>query len=182
MNLQSTTTTPEVNVVTNSRSHTRATHIRATTLLAWSSWAIVIACATVSLILRIQNTAPLFSTYKGGGAGLLSEILYWEILIPLATPAYATVGAIVASRRPTNAVGWICLIGGLIIGLQDVSWQSLPCSSPCAIASSASLRHEVDLNQLNEQLVAIVQETMQPAHVSLWLRSSSRDGTQNTQV
>lgn len=51
-----------------------------------------------------------------------------------------------------------------------------------AFGISASLRHEVDLNQLNEQLVAIVQETMQPAQVSLWLRSSSRDGTQNTEV
>jgi hypothetical protein len=49
-------------------------------------------------------------------------------------------------------------------------------------AFSASLRHEVDLNQLNEQLVAIVQETMQPAHVSLWLRSSNQDGMHNTQV
>ncbi len=36
---------------------------------------------------------------------------------------------------------------------------------------SATLQSEVDLSQLNEQLVAIVQETMQPASVSLWLRS-----------
>jgi len=37
-------------------------------------------------------------------------------------------------------------------------------------AFSATLRNEVDLSQLSEQLVAVVQETMQPSHVSLWLR------------
>jgi len=40
---------------------------------------------------------------------------------------------------------------------------------------SAALRSEVDLNQLSEQLVAIVQETMQPAHVSLWLRKPEQE-------
>jgi hypothetical protein len=39
-------------------------------------------------------------------------------------------------------------------------------------AFSQTLRSEVDLAQLSEQLVAVVQETMQPASVSLWLRSS----------
>jgi hypothetical protein len=38
-------------------------------------------------------------------------------------------------------------------------------------AYSATLRNEVDLNHLREELVHVVQETMQPAHVSLWLRS-----------
>jgi hypothetical protein len=37
-------------------------------------------------------------------------------------------------------------------------------------AFSATLRNEVDLNQLSEQLVAVVEETMQPTFVSLWLR------------
>jgi hypothetical protein len=37
-------------------------------------------------------------------------------------------------------------------------------------AFSATLRNEVDLHQLREHLVAVVQETMQPSHVSLWLR------------
>nr|HET6903017.1 hypothetical protein [Ktedonobacteraceae bacterium] len=34
---------------------------------------------------------------------------------------------------------------------------------------SATLRGEVELTELSEQLVAVVEETMQPAHVSLWL-------------
>jgi len=39
---------------------------------------------------------------------------------------------------------------------------------------SASLHSEIDLADLSEQVVAVVQETMQPAHVSLWLREPSR--------
>jgi hypothetical protein len=37
-------------------------------------------------------------------------------------------------------------------------------------AFSATLRQEVDLDQLREHLLAVVQQTMQPAHFSLWLR------------
>jgi hypothetical protein len=42
----------------------------------------------------------------------------------------------------------------------------------------ATLRNEVDLNQLSKHLIAVVQDTVQPAHVSLWLRKSSPEKNQ----
>jgi hypothetical protein len=49
-------------------------------------------------------------------------------------------------------------------------------------AFSSTLRNEVDLDQLREQLLAVVQETMQPAHVSLWVRQPSRMETPSFQA
>jgi hypothetical protein len=44
-------------------------------------------------------------------------------------------------------------------------------------AFSAALRNEVNLEQIQTRLLAVLQETVQPAHVSLWLRTLEQQRT-----
>jgi hypothetical protein len=42
-------------------------------------------------------------------------------------------------------------------------------------AFGTTLHHEVDLTQLSKHLTEVVDETMQPSHISLWLRPTNHD-------
>src|SRR5215211_2599769 len=94
---------------------------RASSWLAWSlaglSGAVFVFDAILT-ILSLYVTAPAaqpFSDWGSGGA--IGNLL---ILAPFL--AFTIVGALIASRRPENPIGWICLVAGLfwtLIALDD---------------------------------------------------------------
>ena len=47
-------------------------------------------------------------------------------------------------------------------------------------AFSSRMLDEVDMGRLTSQLLTAVEETMQPTHVSLWLRNDSEDSQQES--
>jgi hypothetical protein len=51
--------------------------------------------------------------------------------------------------------------------------QELGGMSSRTLLFSASLRDETDLDTLNYELVSVVRKTIQPSHVSLWLRTAT---------
>jgi len=81
---------------------------RAATVLAWSLAAasLVLLLPAATLLYLSRSAAPA----SEDGSNLLDYAL--TIAFPVMVAAYATVGALVASRRPRNAVGWLlCTVG-----------------------------------------------------------------------
>jgi hypothetical protein len=99
------------------RANTRAYSWLAWSLLGLSSGAMFLAGAILS-IFSLYVTAPAAQPSSDwGSGGAIGNLL---ILAPFLT--FTLVGALIASRRPENPIGWICLLAGLfwtLIALDD---------------------------------------------------------------
>jgi hypothetical protein len=78
--------------------------------LAWSLWVVTLAFIAGGLILGVASRpeAPLYG--------------YW-VEDTLIGPTFATLGALIVSRRPGNVIGWIFLVAGEGAGVQLLCGQ-----------------------------------------------------------
>jgi hypothetical protein len=84
---------------------------RASSRLAWSLWAITVALTALSALLVVLSLSrpntPVFDWWFGNTFVVID----------------ATVGAIVASRRPENPVGWLLCLSGVVVGASTFASQ-----------------------------------------------------------
>jgi hypothetical protein len=89
-----------------------------TRVTSWLAWSLAVLCVVLFLAAVALHIATLPVRPPGSwGTGGISTPL-WAILPFLPFPI---VGALVASKRPTNPVGWICLAVGLVWMLNMVT-------------------------------------------------------------
>jgi hypothetical protein len=112
---------------------------RAAAALAWSFAALSLVMFAASVALHLA-TLPV-QPPPAWGTGGISVVLY--VYLPFL--AFPLVGALIASKRPTNPIGWICLAVGLlwmlsvtsgpyaVYGLRVATFGSVP--FPTAISS-----------------------------------------------
>jgi hypothetical protein len=118
---------------------------RTASLLAWSSAALGVVLVTAGASLA-----------AAGGSD--SELFFGLVFVLVLSTS--VVGGLVASR-PHAAAGET-----LFPGCRSSGWPWRPCSP-----RSSRLRREVELDELRADLEDVVSVTMQPSHVSIWLRN-----------
>jgi hypothetical protein len=76
--------------------------------LAWSLWLLVMAVNVLTFVLfTVPDDTQTATTLFGTAIGRIPFI------------AFATVGALILSRRPSNVIGWLCWAIGLAVSLSD---------------------------------------------------------------
>jgi hypothetical protein len=120
--------------------------------LVYGTLTVILTAVYVGLVIELQALLRSIISHDSGVAIVLSTLAIYMLFQPL--------------RRRIQRI------------IDRRFYRSKYDAAKTVAAFSATLRQEVDLSQLREQLLAVVQETMQPAHVSLWLRPPEHDGKQ----
>ncbi|MEJ7814681.1 MAG: hypothetical protein WKF53_05835 [Rubrobacter sp.] len=78
---------------------------------AWLAWSLATLCGVMFVAVGVLGVLAQSAQSPGDStiAGTISETVIFVLFL-----AFPIVGALVASRRPQNPIGWICLASGLL--------------------------------------------------------------------
>ena len=82
-------------------------------LVAWGLWLLVAVGFVVAFILDLLN---------GQQGVVLAVVDFWSGALPFL--AFTTVGVLILSRRPHNAIGWLCWAIGAVVGFGNVGFET----------------------------------------------------------
>jgi hypothetical protein len=97
-----------------SPSHDRM-RLRSASWLAWGLWLLVAGGSTIAFTLALLN---------GRQASVVAIVDWWTGALPFL--AFATVGALILSRRPYNAIGWLCWAMAAVVCFGSVGFEAAP--------------------------------------------------------
>jgi hypothetical protein len=98
---------------------------------AWFAWAL----AALSLVLLLAGIT-LSHLSRSAVPGSVDSPTWLESAFTAMFATYPTVGAVVASRRPTNAVGWLLCAGGLATALERFTEEYTHYADAMALAGA----------------------------------------------
>lgn len=94
----------------------RVTERRAA-LLAWSACGLTVAFSAATAAFGLLNDGTALPPREGGGeVGAAGDLTFTVMIV-----AFSALGALVASRRPRNPIGWILCISPLALGFTGVT-------------------------------------------------------------
>jgi len=153
-------------------------------------WTILLLSMSIPILrYRLWDIDVIINrTLVYGSLTVLLVALYVSLILVLQALVRAVTSSL--SEQPVVIVGSTLVIAAIFHPLRRrlqaiIDRRFYRCKYDAAkitAAFNSTLRNKVDLDQLREQLLAVVQETMQPSHVSLWVRRPGWPDTPSLQI
>ena len=152
-------------------------------------WTIVLLSVSIPILrYRLWDIDVIINrTLVYGSLTILLGALYVGLILALQTLVHVITGSF--SQQPLAIVASTLVIAALFQPFRrhlqnfiDRRFYRRKYDAAKVVATfSATLRTEVDVDTLRNHLIAVVQETMQPTHISLWVRPPTRTVTPTLQ-
>ena len=84
--------------------------------LAWALTAITVALAAATAALAIADDGTRLPAAEGGSVDALGELMFAVMVV-----AFGGLGALLATRRPRNPIGWILVVSALSLGVSGIA-------------------------------------------------------------